>query len=125
MIKNTALCIMLIVVIGSIGFVALFSTTLIDSITEPKVITIAGTLDNYSMNDLAAGSKYALIGTVSEFLPAVNVTRSNGVSWIFTDVALDVEKDLHDQYDEKQITVPYPWPNNRQHQGKLYPRGKI
>lgn len=76
---------------------------------ELVIQTIQGSMDNYTLEELASGTKYAIIGTVKQITPVLIENQVSDqretVKTVFSDVVVMVQKDLNGNYNEKEITV--------------------
>jgi len=70
---------------------------------EVQVIELRGSLPDFTVDELAEGTNYAIIGKVKEITP-VKVERENRDT-IFSDVTLSVKEVLYGDYTEKEIIV--------------------
>lgn len=108
--KNTK-TISLAAIVAIIGIASISIATLDTSFEESGMNTqeittqvIRGSMPNYSLEDLASGTKYAIVGTVKQITPVIVETdRMNPT--VFSDVVVKVQKDLNGDYDQKEITV--------------------
>ena len=77
--------------------------------TQELVIQeIKGSMDNYTLEELASGTKYAIIGKVKQVTPVIvekNADEHRKYKTIFSDVKIQVEKDLNNLYSEDIISV--------------------
>lgn len=64
---------------------------------------IRGSMENYSVDFLAQNTPYAIVGLVKQITPII--VEDEGSKRVFSDITLDVQKDLNGNYKEKQITV--------------------
>jgi len=108
--KNTkTLSISAIIAIVAIASVSLttvdFSSQQTELETQETIVqTISGSMPAYTLEELASGTKYAIIGTVKQITPiAVETERMEET--IFSDVVVKVKEDLNDLYDQKEISV--------------------
>lgn len=95
------LAITLVITVAGITF-----TTNLASHNDTEVITIHSALPNYSVDYLAKETRHAIIGKVVGITPAgilVDDTHSSKI--VFSDVVIDVEKDLNGEYQNDQIIV--------------------
>jgi len=87
------------------------STTIIvnntneNNIESQKIVTtIHGSMPNYTLEMLAAGTEYAIIGEVQKIKPVIVETHTMG-PLVYSDVLVKVEKDLNKKYSDRKITV--------------------
>jgi len=77
--------------------------------TQELVIQeIKGSMDNYTLEELASGANYAIIGTVKQITPVIvekNIDENRKYKTIFSDVEIQVEKDLNGLYTDDTISV--------------------
>ena len=108
--KNTkTLSISAIIAIVAIASVSLttvdFSNQQTELETQEKIVqVISGSMPNYTLEQLASGTKYAIIGKVTQITPiAVETERMEET--VFSDVVVKVKEDLNGLYDKKEISV--------------------
>lgn len=95
------LAITLVVTVAGITF-----TTNLVSHNDTEVITIHSALPNYSVDYLAKETRHAIIGEVVSITPAgILIDDAHSSKIVFSDVVIDVEKDLNGEYKDRQITV--------------------
>ena len=103
---NKNISILSITVIAVIGGFSLISSLNGENIVqndEQLVQIMTGTLQNYSVEELSAGTPYAIIGKVTQ-ITSVLVETEIGER-VFSDITVKVKKDLNGKYQEKFITV--------------------
>lgn len=110
--KNTTTYLVLMIAVAGISSILAASTVSMDTQTVSEVIVtekVSGSLDNYTLDELASNSKYAIIGTVEKITPvAVEKNYSHEDKTyitIFSDIQVNVEQDLFGEYQENQISV--------------------
>ena len=70
------------------------------------LIHAGGALPKFTVDFLSKETKHAIVGTVVSITPAEKVVNEEySFTRIFSDVVIDVEKDLNSNYDGKQIAV--------------------
>lgn len=75
---------------------------------ELVIQEIKGSMDNYTLEELASGTKYAIIGTVKQITPVIiekNSGEHGNYKTVFSDIKIQVEQDLNGLYTEKEISV--------------------
>jgi len=89
-----------------VAIVALASVAMISELeTQEKVVqVISGSMPNYTLEQLASGTKYAIAGQVKQITPIEVITERMPLT-IFSDVVIKVKKDLNGLYDKEEITV--------------------
>ncbi|MBS1268836.1 MAG: hypothetical protein MAG458_01570 [Nitrosopumilus sp.] len=108
--KNTkTLSISAIIAIVAIASVSLttvdFSSQQTELETQETIVqTISGSMPAYTLEELASGTKYAIIGTVKQITP-IAVESERMQQTIFSDVVVKVKEDLNGLYDQKEISV--------------------
>lgn len=74
--------------------------------TGKKVVYVTGELPQLTVDDLAKKAKFIIIGTVaSSSAPIVSVDEVHTTTKAYTDVTINVEKDLKSQYTGNQISL--------------------
>ena len=72
--------------------------------SEDKIVDVMkGTLRDYSIEELSAGTSYAIIGTVVQITPVLVDTELG--DRVFSDVTVMVHRDISGNYKEKEIAV--------------------
>ena len=100
--KILVLSIAVIAVFGTSGLM-LFSEQTLTQNENQTVDQMKGTLKNYSVEELAAGTPYAIVGEVKQITPILVDTEIG--ERVFSDVTIQVQQDLNNKYSEKEIIV--------------------
>ena len=95
-----------IIVAFTIASIALVNTDVSSQIEthEEYVSSIDGSMPNYSLDTLAKVAEYAIIGKVVKITPTVVETHTMPPA-VYSDVLVEVERDLNDKYQDKTISV--------------------
>ena len=108
--KNTKtvsiLAVIAAIAISSISMTAVGSSSQQAELeSQERVIqAISGSMPNYSLEELAGETAYAIIGNVKEITPVVVETERMSAT-VFSDVVITVKEDLADRYEKEEITV--------------------
>jgi len=73
--------------------------------SEIETVVIDGSLPNYSVEYLAKETPYAIVGTVEDIIMLPVQYDEVGIANVFTDIVIDVDKDIHQDYDQSDIKV--------------------
>lgn len=94
-------------IILSLVAVAVLSAGIFSTMsTETKETVLVGTtLPGYTVDLLAAETSFAIKGTVTGLIDVPPVVDEVGIQNVFTDVVIDVKKDLSGKYTDDTITV--------------------
>ena len=75
-------------------------------VAEKKVILVDGQLPALTVDDLTKKARFIIIGTVAENSePIVSVDDRLAMTKAYTDVIINVDRDLKGEYSDKQIKV--------------------
>ena len=87
------------------------STTLVNTntssqieVNEEYLTKVDGSMPNYSLDFLAKVAEYAIIGKVVKITPTIVETHTMP-PLVYSDVLVEVERDLIEKYQEKTISV--------------------
>ncbi len=75
------------------------------NIESKETIVIGSSLPDYPIEFLAKNTPYAIEGKVVDLIPIPMQYDAVGIGTVFTDVVIDVEKDLGMKYVDDTITV--------------------
>lgn len=94
-------------VVISLAVVGISATLFVTSQTGPKYVEVDGLLENWGPQDMAKRAKYVLTGTVKDLI--ISSVDADPTRWnkpmVYTDVVINVDGDLANQYNDSQITV--------------------
>jgi len=97
--QNSIILSLIAVTIVGMG---IFSAVNMDS---KETIHVGGSIPDYPLEFLAEKTPYAIKGKVIDLIPVDEKTDEHGIVDVFTDVVIDVKKDISEQYAENTITV--------------------
>lgn len=96
------------ILIATLAVIGIASTGLLlhtTSIPNRTLVVTSEAMPDYTSDYLAKATKYSIVGKVSQILPSTIVVGSDGTQRIFTDVVINVEKDINGRYKDKKISV--------------------
>ena len=108
--KNTKttsiLAVIAIVAISSISVAVVDFSNQQTELEAQEIIvqTISGAMPNYSLEELAGETKYAIIGNVKE-ITSIIVETDRMNETVFSDVVITVKNDLAGKYEKEEISV--------------------
>lgn len=99
--KQNSIILSLVAIIAVLG-AGIFTTMNVDA---KETVLIGSSLPDYTLEYLAENTPYAISGVVIDMIPVDEQTDELGITDVFTNVVIDVTKDISAQYTEDTITV--------------------
>lgn len=98
-----------VAIMATIAIVAVVVAISTNAFTQPpskKVVYVTGELPSLTVDDLAKKAKFIIVGTVAgSSAPIVSIDEVSTTTKAYTDVTINVEKDLKNQYTGNQISI--------------------